>query len=137
MGKHNTTGRSKSHGRYVQAYEYVMRSTGWMALSPMGRCAWLEINLIFFGNNNGRLAVSSRQLSESLGCGKTAAANAIRELINCGFLDLVTPSDFGRKKRAAEYRLTHLPCDATKAPASKRFLNHGKIGRNASQDSSQ
>lgn len=122
MAKHNRTGRSKGAGRFIQVHEYVLRSPGWRRLSPLGRCAWLEFNLAFNGSNNGKIAFSSRALADRLDIGATAAANAIRDLINCGFLERVRASDFGQKKRAAEYRLTHLQCDVTGEIPSKKFL---------------
>jgi hypothetical protein len=124
--KHNATGRSKGSGKYVQVHEYIMRCYAWKRLSPIARCAWLEINLIYNGSNNGRIGVSARQLAERLDVGKTAAANAIIDLMKWGFLDCVKASDFSRKKEASEYRLTHLPCDVAGEIASKRFLRIGK-----------
>ncbi len=120
--KHNNTGRSKGDGRFVQLHEYIVRSYAWKRLSPLARCAWLEIGFIYNGSNNGRLGVSARFLADRLGTCPTSAAKAIRELMNWGFLDRVKASDFTRKKAAAEYRLTHLPCDVTGNLPSKRFM---------------
>ncbi|PWB92042.1 hypothetical protein C5688_03350 [Methylocystis sp. MitZ-2018] len=61
-------------------------------------------------------------MAERLDVCPTAAAKAMRDLLNNGFVELVRASDFGKKKRSAEYRLTHVPCDATGAIASKKFL---------------
>ena len=123
---------ARSAQRYVQCHEYLMRSPGWRRLSSLGKCAWLEFGLVYNGGNNGRLGVSARWLAERLDISPTAAAKAIRDLVNCGFVDVVKSSDFGKKKCAAEYRLTHLPCDATGAMPSKKFLrdivsNHREI----------
>jgi hypothetical protein len=122
MARHDRSGRSKSHGRYVMLHEYIERSYAWGRLSPLARCAWLAFGFAYTGANNGRLQMSSRTLADRLGCGKSPAARAIAELCQWGFLDLVRASDFGQKKRAAEYRLTHLNCDVTGAIASKRFM---------------
>ncbi len=122
MPKHNKTGRSKACGRFVQLHEYIARSYAWKRLSPVARCAWLEINFVYNGSNNGKLAISARLLADRLDICPTSAAKAIRDLINWGFLDCMKPSDFGRKKLAAEYRLTHLPCHVTGDPPSKRFM---------------
>jgi len=122
MAKPNATGRSKSHGRFVQLHEYIERSYAWGRLSPMARCAWLGFNFAFNGNNNGMIVMPSRALADRIGCSKSAAADAIKELLRWGFLDQTRASDFGAKKIAAEYRLTHLRCDRTGEPASKRFM---------------
>ena len=122
MGKTNRTGRSKSHGRYVMLHEYIERSYAWGRLSPLARCAWLAFGFAYTGGNNGRLTMSSRALADRLGCGKSAAAGAIGELLRWGFLDMTKASDFGQKKTAAEYRLTHFPCDVTGGRATKRFM---------------
>jgi hypothetical protein len=122
MAKHNATGRSKGGGRFVQLHEYIERSYAWGRLSPLARCAWLAFGFAYTGSNNGNLIMPSRALADRLGCGKSQAATAINELCRWGFLDLMRASDFGKKKRAAEYRLTHLPCDVTGETASKRFM---------------
>lgn len=131
--KHNRTGRSKCCGRFVQIHEYVMRSYAWRRLSPLGRCAWLEINLVYNGSNNGRLAVSARSLGERLDVGPSAAAKAIRDLVMWGFLDPMQASSFSQKRRAAEYRLTHLPCNVKSEPASKRFMKLGETKQRISE----
>ncbi|MGJ0507498.1 MAG: hypothetical protein ACR652_10235 [Methylocystis sp.] len=127
MAKTNKTGRSKGHGRFVQVHEYMMRSYAWSRLSPLARCAWLEINLFFNGSNNGRLAISARALAGRLGVGKSSATRATDELLRWGFLDIVVRSDFHKTKCATEYRLTHLPCDATGTAANKRFMKIASI----------
>ena len=61
------------------------------------REGWLEISLIENGSNNGRLAVSCRAIGERTGLCKTAAADALRELVNAGFLECV--ERLGRSRR--------------------------------------
>ncbi|CAJ0890845.1 hypothetical protein AMST5_04084 [freshwater sediment metagenome] len=128
MAKTNRTGRSKGQGRYVMLHEYIERSYAWGRLSPLARCAWLAFGFAYNGGNNGRLIMSSRMLADRLGCSKSAAAEAINELLRWGFLDKTRASDFGKTKSASEYRLTHLPCNSTGAPASKRFLRIEGLG---------
>jgi hypothetical protein len=126
MGKHNNTGRSKGGGRFVQLHEYVARSYAWRRLPPLAKVAWFEIGFIYNGSNNGKLAIPSRRLAEHLDVSPSAAAKAIRDLIKWGFVDHVKASSFSQKRLAAEYRLTHVRCDVTGQPASKRFLVFGK-----------
>ncbi len=130
MAKHNNTGRSKGETKHARLHEYMARTPAWRDLSGNAAKAWMEINLIYNGANNGKLAVSARLLGERIGLSHTAAARAIRELENAGFLRCVKPSSFSQKKLAAEYRLTHVRCDVTGAPASKEYLRWGKMADN-------
>jgi hypothetical protein len=125
MAKHNRTGRSKSGARFIMLHEYIVRSYAWGRLSPLARCAWIEVQFLHNGSNNGRICISARLLAERLGCGKTAAADAILDLMRWGFLDRVKASDFGKKKECAEYRITTERCNVTGAAASKRFMRIG------------
>lgn len=126
MSKYNRTGCSKRHhGRFVAVHEYMVRSYAWSRLSPLAKCAWVEIGFLYDGRNNGRIRISSRLLAERLDTGPSAAAKAIRDLMQWGFLDRVKASDFGKKKLCAEYRITTANCDVTGATASKRFLRIG------------
>jgi hypothetical protein len=122
VAKHNNTGRSKGSGRFVQLHEYIAKSYAWRRLPPLAKCAWLEINFIYNGSNNGTLAVSARRLAERLDVSPSAAAKSMRDLIKWGFLDRMKASSFSQKRLAAEYRLTHYSCDVTREPASKRFM---------------
>lgn len=131
MGKHDRTGRSKgkSDARHARLYEYMAQTPAWRGLSGNAVKAWLDINLhVYNGLNNGTLAVSSRALGERIGVHFTAAARAIRELENAGFLICVKASSFSQKKLAAEYRLTHLRCDVTGDVATKEFMRHRARG---------
>jgi hypothetical protein len=70
--------------------------------------------------------MSCRQLGSKLNIGKTAAAAAIQELTIYGFIEITQSGSFPGKRRAAEYRLTHLNCDRTGELASRAFQNIGK-----------
>jgi hypothetical protein len=101
----------------VRFYQHMAQTDAWRRLSGAAAKAWLEISLIENGGNNGRLALSCRAIGERTGLCKTAAADALRELVNAGFLECVKGSSFSQKKLAAEYRLTHVRCAVTgKAP---------------------
>jgi hypothetical protein len=122
MAKHNQTGRSKGGGRFVQLHEYIAHTYAWSRLAPLSKCAWLEINFVYNGTNNGRLGVSARNLAKRLDIGKSSATRAIKDLENWGFLVCVKRSDRLHHKVASEYRLTHLPCDVTREPPTKQFM---------------
>lgn len=103
--------RSKSEPRHVRLYEYIEKTEAWRRLSGTAVKAWLAIGLIYNGSNNGKIAVSCRGLGQRIGVGKNAAAHALLELENAGFLKCMKASSFSQKKLAAEYRLTHQRCD--------------------------
>ena len=113
MAKRDRTGRAKNDPHHVRLYGYMADHPAWRGLSSHARSAWLEIGLICNGTNNGRLAVSTRDLGAKMGVDKNVAGRAILELENAGFLKCVKESSFSQKKLAAEYRLTHLRCYVT------------------------
>lgn len=122
--KQNEKGRSKgSLASFVAFERYLLNSPAYRSLTPTERCAYLEVAYVYFGNNNGRLAMSSRRLAERLGVHKATAARALKVLTQRGFIEVVVPAGFSCKlKRAAEYRLTAFKCDVTGALPSKAFM---------------
>jgi hypothetical protein len=115
------SGRSKSEPRHVRLYEYMERTEAWQRLSGTAVKAWLAIGLMYNGSNNGKIAVSCRVLGQRIGVGKNAAAHALLELENAGFVKCVKASSFSQKKLAAEYRLTHQRCDITGDPGTHDY----------------
>ncbi|AZG76324.1 hypothetical protein [Methylocystis rosea] len=97
------------------------QTPAWRDLSGIAAKAWITIGLMHNGTNNGKIAVSSRELGKRIGVHHSVAARAILELINAGFLRQTKASSFSQKKLAAEYRLTHLRNDITGEPPSREF----------------
>ena len=124
--RHTKHGKNYKEARFVQLPHWIMESEGWRRLSPVQRCVWLEAARVYNGANNGWLALPSRRLAERIGVKHTTVVRALQALITLGFLELVRRSDFSAKRRAAEYRLTHLHCDRTNQLASKQFMQLGK-----------
>lgn len=125
---HDQTGRSKSKKspKHVRLYLSMKESDAWKNLSITARMALIEVNFLYDGLNNGRLAISARKLGEEIGVSKSSAARSIGDLVKWGFLEQVKASSFSMKRIAAEYRLTHLKCDVTGAPPSHRYQRTGK-----------
>jgi hypothetical protein len=123
---HNKTGRSKSRERYSIVPHSLLESFAWSCLSANGKVAWLEFCRTHNGTNNGRIALSVRVLGARLSVVPDTAARAIRELVTYGFLEITRGASFSGKRRATEYRLTHLKDDATGEPPSRAFQNIGK-----------
>jgi hypothetical protein len=125
MPSHNKTGRSKKDkSRFVALPFSVIDSPGYRATTPTARAALIEALRLYNGKNNGSLALPARLIAEKLNVSKDTASRAIRELVNCGLLRLVKASSYSRKRLAAEYRLTHLPCNVSGDMPSKEYLSH-------------
>jgi DNA-binding transcriptional MocR family regulator len=88
----------------------------------VARAAYVELCRRYDGANNGRIAMSARDLAARLKCSKDTAARALRELEDAGFITTVKIGTFSRKNRlASEYRLNLHPCDVTGAPPDRRW----------------
>jgi hypothetical protein len=95
----------------------TFESKAFRGLSVMARAAYLEVGVLFFGSNNGDIAVPPRRLADRLGVGETAASGALRELVEAGILEITTPAS---NKLAARYRLMDRPCDMSGCQAGQK-----------------
>jgi hypothetical protein len=121
--RHNNKGRSTTE-RFVSLPHWMLRSPAWRLLSPVARCVFLELAVLYNGGNNGRLALSARDAAERVGCSKNTAGRAIVELCQKGFAEVAQRGHFDRKSRhASEYRLTLYECHRTGQRASRRFMS--------------
>lgn len=123
-------GRSKGReraGRYFGVPHDLMRTVAWGQLSSNSRAAWLEFCLLHNGFNNGRIAVSARFLAARLRVAPDTSARAIRELLTLGFIEITRGASFSGKRRAAEYRLTHLKDDRDDSPPNRTYQNIAKL----------
>lgn len=119
---------------------YLLESRAWQSLSPVARSAYLELAQRYFGNNNGRIALSARTLAERLSTGRATASRALADLTDRGFIEAARAGGFSVKsgeRRSTEWRLTSHRCDKTGAPPSKNFMRWepGKIHFTASPQS--
>lgn len=119
---HNAKGRSKRAPPFVQLPWYLLDSDAWRASRPTERAAYVELERLYNGRNNGRLALSVRDLAERLGVNKDTASVALKALQSKGLIICVTPGGFSRKIRhATEWRLTNKGCDKSGGPPTKEF----------------
>lgn len=123
--KPNKTGRNTGPEPFVKLDRYLKRSKAFMRLSPVARCVLVELVDIYNGTNNGFIAAPARAIGNKLNVSHSTAARGLRDLLTYGFIELAAASDFSKKRRAAEYRLTHLKCDRTGARGSKAFMSLG------------
>lgn len=85
----------------------VVRSPAYRQLSLGARCAMVELQDVWRGG--GPVHMSARRLAEALGYSShVAAANALKELLQVGFIEIFEESNFISGK-ARSYRLTWLP----------------------------
>lgn len=125
---HNKTGRSKRRSEpFVMLPWYLLDAPAWLALSPAERTVFIEVMRAFNGHNNGRIALSVRQVAERGRMNKDTATRAFKRLQEIGLLECATKGGFNRKVRhATEWRLLAYPCDVTGRPADKRFMKWGR-----------
>ena len=111
--------------RHVRLYHWLLRSEAWQSLSPNARALYIEIAARYNGSNNGRIHFSIREAADVLGIGKNAAAKALAQLQERGFIVVAKRGGFNlryKNQMATEWRLTEFSCDITNTFASKNFL---------------
>lgn len=120
--RQNKKGRRKFGPSFVQLYQYMLISEAWLSLRPAARAVYIELHRLYNGSNNGRLGLSVRRAAGRCRISKDTANGAFDELIERGFIAVVTKSAFSLKTRlATEYRVTCFPCDVTGALPTKDF----------------
>jgi biotin operon repressor len=139
--KHDKKGRSnRTLAPFIALERYLIASPAWQSLSPVGRCAFLELLLIYNGSNNGRIALSARTLAKRLRISRATATRAIEQLEDRGFIETTRRGGFNLKtgvRRATEWRLTMYTCNIAGERPSKNFMKwqNGKIHFAASPES--
>lgn len=86
----------------------VINSPSYRNLSLWARAILVEITARMNGYNNGKIAMSQREISEALAnSNMRKIGRAVAELIEHGFLD-VTAEGIWKQRQAREYRLTFI-----------------------------
>jgi hypothetical protein len=93
-------GRSKESAHHVRLYRRHLESPAWRSLSPVARCLYVELKLLYVGTNNGKLFLSVRMAAARINVSKTTAGLAFKELEDRGFIRLAKPSSFNMKATA-------------------------------------
>lgn len=100
--------------RYVALYHWVMKTDAWRDLSPVERCAYVEIASRYRGpgSNNGTIPFSHGELVDALHISKSTAHAALKSLQEHGFIVMTRKGAFNIKHRhASEWLLTEFPDD--------------------------
>jgi hypothetical protein len=108
--KMRKTPRSKRP--FLLLFRNVKRSKAYHSLSPVARCALVELIDRYNGTNNGRIGLGVRELAYEVHCSKDTAAMALKELDDAGLARPITPGVW-RGRRATEWCLTFHLCNET------------------------
>jgi hypothetical protein len=143
MGKPNANGRSK--GGFVMVLNTMQDSPAWLSLSGTAVKLWLHLAKLSKGNNGfgddkrdrGRLYLSERQAGKAIGVSKNTAARALQELIDHGFLRLMTKGSYDVKGIATTWRLTHQPYPHTSMAPTNEWAAVGTGAKNTGSKSGQ
>jgi hypothetical protein len=108
--------RSKASARHVRLYYALLESEAWKALSHVERSGYVEFCKAYNGGNNGRIAMSVRDLKKLLGCSDATACRTSARLEEVGLIRPVKRGVYtklAQTRRATEWRLTDYKCDVT------------------------
>lgn len=116
--KHDKFGRSPTN-RFIQVFEWVLKTEAWKALDVYERALYIEMKMRFNGSNNGDISMSHREAARILNCSNKPIAAAFAGLQDKGFIRAVQKGSFDWKSRAdgttagraTRWRLTELPAD--------------------------
>lgn len=109
--------RGESH---VRLYRHELECEAYRSLSTDARALLVEFRALYCGQEN-RIYMSVRQMMRRLNVGQRKAQRARDDLLDRGFVRLLSSGGFNRKIRhASEYALTNEPlepdCDGATAP---------------------
>jgi hypothetical protein len=111
--------RQKSTEPFIMIPKWLIESPSYRQTSPADRAVYVELFATYDGTNNGRLFRSVRDLSDRCNIHKDTAAKAYTNLAAAGLIENTRPPRLAQRGRmAAEWRLTHLPCNLTGRPPS-------------------
>lgn len=111
-------------GRWLGIPHAVIGSEAFRCLDPLAKLVLLSIVMRFNGRNNGKIAVSYRQIAYDLNRqNQNRLSGAIAQLIEHGLVEIATEGKWGPRK-AREYRLTFVSSgtDAKPVAATNEYL---------------
>lgn len=109
-------------GRWAGIPVCVIQSSAYRDCSVHARAILVELVARMMGYNNGKIAVSQRQLVEALGCAPRKVVRGIAELMEHGLLDVQIEGKW-KERMAREYRLTFV---STKGRSATNEYIHWK-----------
>lgn len=111
-------------GRWVGIPHAVIKSAAYQHLSLMARAVLVELVLEMNGYNNGRIALSQRQIAARLGNSNfRKISRATAELMEHGLVDVCAEGKW-KQRQARQFRLTFVNTTAGSfVPATNDYLN--------------
>jgi len=131
----DATGRSIGDGHHARFYRWMHRCPAWQHMSVGARSLYIELKMLYTGQNNGELFMSVRDAAHRLNIGKTHAAKCFRELEAHGFIRPKTIGEYGRGRafdlksniarrgEATTWILTEHPIGDANGAGSRDFLS--------------
>lgn len=123
------SGRSKREGQHIRLYAWMTRSEAWQSSPAVERAVLTEIYGLYNGANNGEVYLSVREAGRRVGVGRTRAAEALRNLVERGF---IRPCQLGaflwKTRKATCWILTEFPFAGQ--PPTKDFMRWRQAGEN-------
>ena len=106
--------RKPAYEKHVRIHQWEMNLPAWQTLSPIARALLIEMRALYNGTENF-IFLSQREAARRLNVPtKLRAANAIKELIERGWIRVLTKGGFNRKTRhATEFALENEPLNGT------------------------
>jgi len=101
-------------GRWAGIPVCVIQSAAYRDCSVHARAILVELVARMNGYNNGKIALSQRQLVEALGCAPRKVVRGVAELMEHGLLDVPIEGKW-KERMAREYRLTFVSNKARSA----------------------
>lgn len=133
--RHDNKGRSNGYADFVKLDRVLLHTPAYGSLTTQARAVLVELYDRYKGYNNGYIGLSVRSAAEHCNIAKDTANRALRELVEKGFIECVTPGGFSRKTpHAAEWRLTQHRCDVTGATPTKDYMKWGREKKTRSQN---
>ena len=107
--------------RYVRLTYGMMQTQAWRSLDGNARAIYVELAMLYYGNNNGRIGLSVRQAARAIQVSRATASRSMARLEERGFIVAMTKGRFKLKRHATEWRLTEFRCDVTGQSPSRDF----------------
>lgn len=96
--------------RFVKLEHFDMNCAAYRCMSFKGKAALLEFRKKYNGSNNGEISMSHRELAHLLNCAVNTASDAIKELLQHGWIKESVKGAFARKTpHATTWILTNEP----------------------------
>jgi len=85
--------------KHIRIYRYMFECQAYRALKPVERCILQEIMFRYDGKNNGDIGLSVREAAQRVHCSKDTASQALKRLIELGFIREGQKGSFDHKAR--------------------------------------